>query len=136
MRDNESSRPTWRFFDGAVSISVSMLISVLVTGCQECQGVPLLGHLGALASKDDGVIIVATLLLFPTSIVLYGVWVMFFAAKEFVEKRAAKQGRLMGREEGREEGRLAERERIQRELEARGVTVTPELADILAGRSE
>ena len=148
MRDNESNRPTWRFFDGAVSISVSMLISVLMTGCQGCQGVPLLGHLGTLASKDDGVIIVATLLLFPTSIVLYGVWVMFFAAKEFVEKRAAKRGRLMGREEGleegreegleegRKEGRLAERERIRRALEAQGVTVTPELAGILAGESE
>ena len=117
-----------------------MLISVLLTGCQGCQGVPLLGHLGVLASEDDGVIIVATLLLFPTSIVLYGVWVMFFAAKEFVEKRAAKQGRLMGREEGleegRKEGRLAERERIRRALEARGVTVTPELAGILADESE
>lgn len=61
---------------------------------------------------------------------------MFFAAKEFVEKRAAQRGRKEGREEGREEGRLAERERIRRALEARGVAVTPELAGILAGEPE
>ena len=144
MRDNENNRPTWRFFDGSVSISVSMLLAVLLSGCQGCRSVPLLDYLGILTSRDDGVIIVATLLLFPTSLALYGVLIMFFAAKEFVEKRAAQrgrqegreEGRKEGREEGREEGRLAERERIQRELEARGVTVTPELAGILAGRSE
>ena len=148
MRDNENNRPTWRFFDGSVSISVSMLLAVLLTGCQGSQGIPLLGYVGALTSKDDGVIIVATLLLFPTSLALYGVLIMFFAAKEFVEKRAAQRGRQMGREEGREEGRkegleegreegrLAERDRIQRALEARGVTVTPELAGILADQSE
>lgn len=61
---------------------------------------------------------------------------MFFAAKEFVEKRAANRGREEGREEGRQEGRLAERQRIRRALEARGVTVTPEMAGILAGESE
>ena len=136
MRDNENNRPTWRFFDGSVSISVSMLLAVLLASCQGCRSVPLLDYLGILTGKDDGVIIVATLLLFPTSLALYGVLIMFFAAKEFVEKRAAQRGRQMGREEGREEGRLAERERIQRELEARGVTVTPELAGILAGQSE
>ena len=132
MRDNESNRPTWRFFDGSVSISVSMLLAVLLAGCQQCQSAPLLEYLGILTNKDDGVIIVATLLLFPTSLALYGVLIMFFAAKEFVEKKAANRGR----EEGREEGRLAERQRIRRALEARGVTVTPELAGILAGESE
>lgn len=144
MRDYDNNRPTWRFFDGSVSISGSMLLAVLLTGCQGCRSVPLLDYLGILTAKDDGVIIVATLLLFPTSLALYGVLIMFFAAKEFVEKRAAQRGRRMGREEGRkegreegrEEGRLAERERIQRELEARGVAVTPELAGILTGRSE
>lgn len=132
MRDNENNRPTWRFFDGSVSISVSMLLAVLLTGCQGCQSVPLLDYLSILTSKDDGVIIVATLLLFPTSLALYGVLIMFFAAKEFVEKRAANRGR----EEGREEGRLAERQRIRRALEARGVPVTPELAGILDGESK
>lgn len=132
MRDNEINRPTWRFFDGSVSISFSMLLAVLLAGCQGCRSVPFLEYLGTLTNKDDGVIIVATLLLFPTSLALYGVLIMFFAAKEFVEKRAAKRGR----EEGREEGRLAERERIRRAMEARGVSVTPELAGILSGESE
>ena len=52
---------------------------------------------------------------------------MFFAAKEFVEKRAMKRGR----QEGRREGRQAERERIQKEFAARGVPLTPEQVRIL-----
>ena len=43
---------------------------------------------------------------------------MFFAAKEFVEKRAMNRGLPAGRQ--------AERERIQRELAQRGVPLTPE----------
>ena len=128
MRDNEGIRPTWRFFDGAVSISVSMLLAVLLTECRACDRAPLLGYLKMLTERDDGVIITATLLLFPTSLTLYGGLIVFFAAKEFVEKRAMAQGRL----EGRREGRREERERIQRALEARGVPLTPEQAKILA----
>ena len=44
---------------------------------------------------------------------------MFFAAKEFVEKRAMKRGRQ------------AERERIQKEFAARDVPLTPEQVRIL-----
>ena len=124
MRDNEGIRPTWRFFDGAVSISVSMLLAVLLTECRACDRAPLLGYLKMLTERDDGVIITATLLLFPTSLTLYGGLIVFFAAKEFVEKRAMAQGRR--------EGRREERERIQRALEARGVPLTPEQAKILA----
>ena len=65
------SRPTWRYFDGAVSISVSMLLAVLLKTCRGCGGTPLLGHLKTLTEWDDGVIITATLLL-PTSLALYG----------------------------------------------------------------
>ena len=81
-----------------------------------------------MTERDDGIIIVATLLLFPTSIALYGGMTVFFAAKEFVEKRAMARGRR--------EGRREERERIQRALEARGVPLTPEQARILAADDE
>ena len=43
---------------------------------------------------------------------------MVFAAYEFVQKRAERKGRQEGRQEGQMEGRQAERERIERELEA------------------
>ena len=135
MRD-EGNRLTWRFFDGAVSISVSMLVTVLLAGCAGCDGSPLLGHLTSLTEWDDGIIIVATLLLFPTSLALYGGMTVFFAAREtaraWAEKREMKR-REQGRQEGLQEGRQVERERIQRELAQRGVPLTPEQLTILNG---
>ena len=136
MRENETvspnpSRPTWRYFDGAVSISISMLLAVLLKTCRGCDGMPLLGHLKTLTEWDDGVIITATLLLLPTSLTLYGGLIMYFAAKEFVERRAGERDRRK-----LEEGRKAERERIQRELAERGVPITPELASILSYEAE
>ena len=114
-----------------MSISVSMLLAVLLKTCRGCGGTPLLGHLKTLTEWDDGVIITATLLLLPTSLALYGGLIMYFAAKEFVERRAAERDRRK-----LEEGRKAERERIQRELAARGVPITPELASILSDEAE
>ena len=164
MQENDSVRPTWSFFEGAVSISVSMLLTVLLTECQTCDGTPVLRYLRVLTGRDDGVIVTATLMLFPTIITLYGGMIVIFAAKEFVEKRARDrgrrrgraEGRVEGREEGREEGRVegreegrvegceegrvegrqAERERIQRGFEALGVPLTPEQIRILSDRSE
>lgn len=123
MRDDDGNRPTWRFFDGTVSVSISMLLAVLLAGCEGCYGLPLLGYLTSLTERDDGVIIVATLLLFPTSMAFYGGMIVFFAAKEFVEKRAMKRGRQ------------AERERIQREMANLGMPLTPEQVRILAGET-
>ena len=129
MRD-EGNRLTWRFFDGAVSISVSMLVTVLLAGCAGCDGSPLLGHLTSLTEWDDGIIIVATLLLFPTSLALYGGMTVFFAAREtakaWAEKRAMKR---------HEEGRQAERERIQREMAKLGAPLTPEQVRIISGET-
>ncbi len=143
MRNNESVRPTWRFFDGAVSISVSMLLAVLLSDCGSCGGLPLLSYLNLLTERDDGIIIVATLLLFPTSIALYGGMTVFFAAREtakaWAEKREMKrreEGLREGLREGRREGRREERERIQNALAARGVPLTPEQAKILADDDE
>ena len=53
---------------------------------------------------------------------------MFYDAKDFVEKIAHRIGRA--------EGRRAERERIRREVAARGIQISPELAKILAADAE
>ena len=124
--ENNDHRSIWRFFDGSVSISVSMLLAVLVDSCALCAQPPLLSLLTGLTERENGIIIVATLLLFPTATVLYGGFIVFFAAKEAVEKRA------------KEKGRKAERERINKvlaETEA-GAPLTPELIRKLAGEDE
>ena len=101
-----------------------MLIAVTINNCQSCVGLWGIGSLKALTDKDDGVIILATLLLFPTTLALYGVLQMWFAAKETVERRAI------------ERGRRQERERIKRVLAERGIVPPPEIASVLADESE
>ena len=125
---NPDSRLSWRIFDGSVSVSASMLLSVLISRCDACAGIPVIGFLKELTGQEDGIIIVATLLLFPTTAALYGVFRMFFAAKEAVEKKAMARGR----QEGIKEGRKGERERIRKEFAEQGVTVTPEMERILS----
>ena len=133
MTENQDgNRSIWRFFDGAVSISISMLLAVLVADCALCGQLPALGWLKGLTEREDGIIIVATLLLFPTTAALYGGFKVFFAAKEAVEKRA----RAKGKAEGKVEGRKEERERIQRELAAQGMPLTPEQVAILTREPE
>ena len=128
MTEDIPNPSLWRFFDGAASVSVSMLLSVAVDVCAICNSLPVLGYLEALTKRDDGIIITATLLLFPTTAALYGVFKMFFAAKEAVERKA--------RERGRREGRRDERDRIAQALQEQGVELSPELARVLAGDDE
>ena len=137
--NDDGNRPGWRFVEGSVSVSVSTLLALLLSECG-CGGLPLLGYLAGLTNRDDGVIIVATLLLFPTTLTLYGGFAVFYAAKEFVEKRARRKGRVEGIAEGiqkgHRQGQQAERERISRAAAARGVAISPELAEILAEDAE
>ena len=121
---NPDSRLSWRIFDGSVSVSASMLLSVIISRCDACAGIPVIGFLKELTGQEDGIIIVATLLLFPTTAALYGVFRMFFAAKEAVEKKAMARGLQAGRKE--------ERERIRKEFAERGVALTPEMERILS----
>ncbi len=109
-----------------------MLLAVLVDGCTLCVRLPLLSFLKSLTEREDGIIIMATLLLFPATAALYGGFAVFFAAKEAVERRA----KAKGRQEGMEEGVQAERERINKVLAEAGVTLTPELIRKLAGEDE
>ena len=76
----------------------------------------------------------ATLLLFPTALTLYGGFAMIFAAKatvdEWTRRRAERQ---------REEILKEERERIAKVLQSlseRGMPLTPEQAKALAGESD
>ena len=108
-----------------------MLLSVAVNACAFCNESPLLGYLAALTNRDDGIIITATLLLFPTTAALYGVFKMFFAAKEAAERKARERQR-----KAREEGIREERKRIGLILQEQGVELTPELARRLAGDDE
>ena len=123
MGTNEGNRSTWRFVDGSLSITASMAVAVAISYCQSCAGLWGLGFFQGLTEKDDGVIILGTLLLFPSTVALYGVLQMWFAAKEAVQKRASERGRREGIQEGRQE----ERERIKRVLASRGITPPPEI---------
>ena len=139
--------PTWGFADGSLSVSGSMLLAVLINYCQSCDGIWLIGFLKELSDKSAGLIVVATLLLFPTAVAVYGGVHLFFAAKEAFERRqrklreaAREAGLEEGRQEGRQEGQREERKHIGQAVEAlrrRGVSITQEeIARILEGEPE
>ena len=126
MNSSAERSPSWVLADGSASISASALIAVLVNVFPSLAGLWGLGFLHELTNQEDGVIIVASLLLFPSTFIIYGVARVIFAAKEAVERKAM------------EKGRQAERERIERELEAlekNGTPVPPEIARIIARES-
>lgn len=126
----------WRFFDGSSAISASMLVAVLINGCGDvCADLWGIRLLKSLTEQEAGVIILATLLLFPTTTVLYGGAKLIFAAKEAVEKKAEQKGCDQGLEEGQAKGRAEERKRIRAQLEQSG-NLTPELARILSDEDD
>ncbi len=96
-----------------------------------------------LTDKSAGLIVVATLLLFPTAVVVYGEVRMFFAAKEAFERKQRKlreAAQEAGFQEGRQEGRNQERKRIGQAVEAltqRGEPITQEeITRILESESD
>ena len=127
MDTSAGRSPSWLMADGAASISASMLVAVLINVAPSLASVWGLAFLQELTNKQDGMIVVATLLLLPTSFAVYGVSQVIFAAKEAVERRAMEKGRKVGLEEGRQE----ERERIAQALEQHGVEIPPEVARML-----
>lgn len=124
MESSAGRSPSWLMADGAASISASMLVAVLLNVIPSFAGLWGLGFLQELTNKQDGMIVVATLLLLPTSFVVYGVSQVIFAAKEAVERRAM------------EKGRKAERERIEQILEQEGVEIPPRVARRIARESD
>ena len=136
MSEDARNTSLWRFFDGAASVSASALLAVAFNICSFCNGLLLLGYFQELTNREDGIIITATLLLFPVTAALYGVFKMLFAAKEAVERKARERGRREGIQEGIRAGRQTERERINAALEQQGVELTPELVKMLSGDDE
>ena len=132
MEPSAGRSPSWLMADGAASISASMLAAVLINVIPSFAGLWGLGFLQELTNKQDGMIVAATLLLLPTSFIVYGVSQVIFAAKEAVEKRAMEKGRKVGVEEGRQE----ERKRIAQTLEQHGIEIPPEVARIIAREPE
>ena len=124
---NRSRYPLWPFVDGSVSISFSMLLALLLNAGW-FDGLPVLGWLAEVTRRDNGVIIVATLLLFPCTLLLYGVLAMFFTAKEAVERRAFRRGLRVGTDQGANRARREERARIGKLLAEHGYAASPELA--------
>ena len=119
---NENQRSIiWGFVDGSISISGSMLLAVLISACQSCGGIWPLAFLKELSEKNTGLVVVATLLLFPTAVAVYGGLKMWFAAKEAVEKKAMAKGRVEGRAAGRAEGIEEGREKGMAEGREKGI---------------
>ena len=87
-------------FDGAASISLSALLAALTRGYISFPAV----------DETDSVMLLASILLLPSTLIAFGVSSMVFAAYEFVQKRAERKGR--------QEAQKEERERIKQELEA------------------
>ena len=86
MNPGNGRSPSWLLADGSATISASALISVLINSWPSLAGVWGVGFLHALTNREDGVVIVTSLLLFPTALIIYVVAKVIFAAKEAVEK--------------------------------------------------
>ena len=112
-----------------------MWVAIALNQCSTCVEWPALGFLSGLAANPTGVIIVATALLFPVAVVLYGGITMFFAARETVERWAAAKdakAEARGREQGREQGR----KEIVALLKEHNVPLPPEVLRKLNGDAE
>ena len=116
--------------DGSAYISVSMLLAALLKVWGGAAELPVIGLLHQMTRWEDGVIIVATLLLFPTALTFWGGTELFLMARERVkqryEARGVTKGIVIGVEQGREEGRREERERIDKILKEKGIDVSLE----------
>lgn len=140
----------WGIVDGSVSISLSMLLAVTLNHCPSCGGWWGVGFLSDLTRQDSGLIAVATLLLFPCAVIVFGGIKMFFLLKqEYDERRRArrqemrewfaedaKEALTVAFEKGQEHGRKAERDRISDSVEELGVQLPPEIDRIISGESE
>ena len=136
---DDIKRGLLRIIDGTASVSVSMLLAALLKVWTAAAEWPVIGQLHQMTRWEDGVIIVATLLVLPTALAIWGGTELFFHARERVKQKfeergitkgigigvvqgreegieiGLEKGRKEGRKEGIEEGRRLERERIRQE---------------------
>ena len=132
MRFTDDDRASWAFVEGSISVSASILIAYAISRCGGCAGLPVIGFFKSLTNQEDGVIITGMALLFPTAFAFYvGVKMVFAAYRDYKRWWEAYQEERL--QQGREEGREAERARIKRELNKRGVSLDPETEKILFG---
>ena len=54
MENDNNSRSTWRFFDGSVSISISMLLAGAINSCAPGGQLPVLGWQGLSKVTNSG----------------------------------------------------------------------------------
>ena len=136
MDRNINSWAPWRLFDGSIALSISMVLAALLKIWEDAVNWSVLGLLHQMTQWEDGVIIVATILLFPTALALYGGFAMIFAAKQAVDNWAYQRAQKK-LEEGVVKGRKQERERIRKVLRERREPITmDELSSILDGEGE
>ena len=138
LRENDGGAP-WVFVEGSISVTASIVAADAIARCGRCGGWPVIGYFKRLTEQEDGVIIAGMALLFPTALAFYlGGKMVFSAYRDYKRWRdgSLREARDEGREEGRKEGRKAERARMKRELEERGVTLPPEAERILFGDND
>ena len=137
MMNSDGNRTTWRFLDGSISVSASILLANAVSKCESCSGLPVIGLIKRLTEQDDGVLIAGTALLFPVAVILYGGINMVFMA--YAEYRRKRDARIREREEllekARNEAEEAFLERIRRMSRERNVSLTPEVEQLLSDAS-
>ena len=140
MTNRDQRRWHWRFFEGTVSVSGSTWLAIALGQCSTCDGWPLVGFLGRLATNETGIIVVATALLFPTAALMYGGVLLFWSAKDTVERwsqakdaKAMAKGREQGLAQGLEAGRKEERQEIVALLKEHDVPLPPEVLNRLNG---
>ena len=132
MDRNINSWVPWRLFDGSIALSISMVLAALLKIWEDAVNWPVLGLLHQMTQWEDGVIIVATILLFPTALTLYGGFAMIFAAKATVDHWAWKRA-----ERQRVATLRQERDRIRKALGERREPITmAELSSILDGEGD
>ena len=120
------NRGLWSIIDGSAYISVSMLLAALLKVWGGAAELPVIGLLHQMTRWEDGVIIVATLLLFPTALTFWGGTELFLMARERVKQRYEARGVTKGIVIGVEQGRKEERERIDKILKEKGIEVSLE----------
>ena len=131
LRDNNGGAP-WALVEGSISVSASILMADALAHCERCSSWPVVGYFKRLTEQEDGTIIAGMALLFPTALAIFlGGKMVFSAYRDYKRWWEAYQEERL--QQGREEGREAERARIKRELNKRGVSLDPETEKILFG---